>query len=870
MTGVKPVSRSSIAPKIAASKLFRGNSQGSDLLVGRQEELKALDAALNGPDKKNVVTIVAWGGVGKTSLVARWAANTLAKPNHDGIERYFDWSFYSQGARSENDATGADKAASADIFIKEALEFFGDPDLAASTSGPWEKGERLARLVSERRSLLILDGLEPLQDAKTGDLRDKALRALLRGLAADSHGLCIVTTRQRLPELNNWRTTTAPEWALAKLSRKAGAELLTKLGVEGTLTELEQLAADVKGHALTLTLLGKYLAEAHAGDIRKRDLVSLAEADYEETSGHAFHVMEAYERWLERDGRQVELAILRLLGLFDRPAAPDCLFALRQPPTITGLTDALTSLTDAQWSLALKRLVHLGLIEEQPWEPRRILGYSEELARKAMQAGRQNYDTRLGAPQPYPLDELPLNFNAIEAHPIIREYFGRCLRDMDAWRVAHSRIFEHLRSSVPYWPEGLSGLQPLYQAITHGCHAKRYQEACREVYLDRILRGTVGPHSFYSIKKLGAAGADLAAVGCFFVEPWIHPAPELVGVFRSWLLNEAATRLRALGRLAEAREPMRVGMEVDASAKAWSNAAIAAQNLSELDMTLGDVMSALREAAQSVKYANTSADRFQRLTSTATYAYASHQAGQLSDARERFEEAESMQREDQPHYPLLYSLRGFQFCDLLLSAAESEAWRSLLKHTIESSLPPPLPLPAQTVDSSAPIFQRLHVIEQRSTQTLEWAQISKVSLLDEALDHLTIARVRLYRSILSGANMGWEWTSYIDTAVSRLLQSGHLDYVPCALLTRAWLRAIRSLKHEARSDLDEAQQIAERGPMPLHLADVHLHRARLFFCDDLAGAREDLKQARTLIENCGYLRRIQELEDAERVIFAAK
>ena len=32
----------------------------------------------------------------------------------------------------------------------------------------------------------------------------------------------------------------------------------------------------------------------------------------------------------------------------------------------------------------------------------------------------------------------------------------------------------------------------------------------------------------------------------------------------------------------------------------------------------------------------------------------------------------------------------------------------------------------------------------------------------------------------------------------------------------------------AREDLDEAHEIAERGPMRLHLADIHLHRARLF------------------------------------------
>ncbi len=74
---------------------------------------------------------------------------------------------------------------------------------------------------------------------------------------------------------------------------------------------------------------------------------------------------------------------------------------------------------------------------------------------------------------------------------------------------------------------------------------------------------------------------------------------------------------------------------------------------------------------------------------------------------------------------------------------------------------------------------------------------------------------------------------------------------------------------QSRADLDEAQQIAERGPMPLHLADVHLHRARLFFRDDLDAAREDLKKARGLIFKHGYLRRKEELEDAEKVIFGA-
>ncbi len=59
------------------------------------------------------------------------------------------------------------------------------------------------------------------------------------------------------------------------------------------------------------------------------------------------------------------------------------------------------------------------------------------------------------------------------------------------------------------------------------------------------------------------------------------------------------------------------------------------------------------------------------------------------------------------------------------------------------------------------------------------------------------------------------------------------------------------------ADLDEAQRIAERGSMRLHLADCHLTRARLF------QDRSELDRARRLIEEWGYGRRLPELEQAE-------
>ena len=58
-----------------------------------------------------------------------------------------------------------------------------------------------------------------------------------------------------------------------------------------------------------------------------------------------------------------------------------------------------------------------------------------------------------------------------------------------------------------------------------------------------------------------------------------------------------------------------------------------------------------------------------------THADALHQAGRRAEAETRFREAEQMQEKSQPDYPLLYSLQGFKYCDLLLADAERAAWQ---------------------------------------------------------------------------------------------------------------------------------------------------------------------------------------------------
>jgi hypothetical protein len=545
----------------------------------------------------------------------------------------------------------------------------------------------------KKRTLLVLDGVEPLQyppGPLAGELRAPGLKALLRHLTtAGQRGLCVLTSREWLKDLDTWVRSdhhpTGPVLRvdLGNLSQDDGARLLHAEGVkkagqaaiQADDAELKEASREVLGHALTLTLLARYLAKAHRGDIRQWRQVDFAQAT-KQTGGHAFRVIAALERWLAGSpGSAVELAALRLLGYFDRPATAGNLRALRAAPAIPGLSEALQGITAADWNMAVSNLADCRLL------------LPEELSVADLPVTPAHNDRWGSTPLPQPLSlkgrgercesaaPTITGTDSLDAHPLVREYFAAALaqKQPDAWREGHRRLYEQLKKDTPQRPDTLAGLQPLYQAVAHGCKAGLVQEACDQVYRDRILRGT-GDDGFYSSKKLGAFGADLGAVACFFVEPWRRLALDLQEGHQAWLLNEAAFRLRALGRLAEALEPMRAVAEIDVNAEDWQNAAASFSNLSGLELSLGWIKEAVADAERSVAYADRSGDAFERMARRTTLADARHQAGEIEAARKGFVEAEGLQAERQPEYPLLYSLRGFQYCDLLLAGAERAVW----------------------------------------------------------------------------------------------------------------------------------------------------------------------------------------------------
>ena len=434
---------------------------GSDLF-GREEDIAFLNDAWANPNV-NLVSIVAWGGVGKSTLVNHWL-RTMAAEHYRAAELVFGWSFYRQGTSGGT--------SSADEFIDAALTWFGDSDPRLGTA--WEKGERLANLISHRRTLLVLDGLEPLQNppgTQEGRLREPAVQALLRELAAFNKGLCVITTRLPVVDIADYERTSALRRDLDHLSSDAGANLLRALGVRGDPAELRSASDEFGGHCLTLTLLGSYLTDAYNGDIGCRKEVS-GHLSHDVRQGvHARKVMESYQSWF---GEGPELSVLRLLGLFDRPADEKALQALLRAPSIPGLTESLTNVRPAEWRTILARLRRARLL-----------------------AGEDVY-----------------NPGYLDTHPLIREYFGEQFRNQgtEAWRECNKRLFQHYRMLAPQLPDSFRDMEPLFLAVICGCNAGLFREALHEVYIPRIQRGSAS----FASKVLGAREALLSVLIHFF------------------------------------------------------------------------------------------------------------------------------------------------------------------------------------------------------------------------------------------------------------------------------------------------------------------------------------------------------------------
>jgi len=748
-------------------------------LVGREEELAQLTEALM--TQKHLAYICAGGGVGKSALIFEWLWRMKRmQPKYHDAEKVFAWSFYSQGSH--------DTQNSSVPFFQEALKFFGFT--GEFPKDDTAKGRALAKCLRNHSFILILDGLEPLQHPAhilDGELKDTALRAFLddvhyHGLEK-SPSLIVISSRQPLEELQNWSENQYVKIDLQTLSPEDGVKLFKKLKVTGTDKELKQATEDMGGHALALVLLGKMLVSQFEGDIARRDKLPVIDSvlesleskylneDKRKLYSHTRRILQWYADFYTENNTP-EANFLDLLSLFDRPMG---LAEKNELVKHAECAAPLRTLNDLAWQQLEKTLENAGLL----------------LHNEGM---RTQWD----------------------CHPLIRSHFAQQFKETrpDQFRQAHLVLFEYYQK-VPQkqQPDTLEELKPLYRAVVHGCLAEEYQKSLR-LYWEYIRRG----NEFYSWHRLNAYSDDLTALAAFFPQGWSQPVQQgLSKADQAWLLTAISYCLMSLGRLEEAINPREVSIKIFIELGEWENASVSAQNLVELQLPLGQLQQSVDNVApQAVDYADKSGVLFQKAASRVYLATLYHRQGKLELAKKLFSEAESFQKEQQPHRPQLYALIGFLYCSFLLDQAtdkeEIEQVRKRGEYALNIEIEP------------NGRFQSLGISVSKLTIARAYFKLGK---FDSAID-------------------------YFNQAVENIEKSCRSEHIPYFFIDRANFYLDQQQFPDAKQDLDEAWQIIKRSDMKLYAVDYHLAMSRYARVKQPEKVQFHENEAKRLIEATGY------------------
>ncbi|HEV2960262.1 MAG TPA: toll/interleukin-1 receptor domain-containing protein [Candidatus Angelobacter sp.] len=566
----------------------------SSILFGRERELQHLDEAWLNPSA-NCIQLIAPGGTGKTALVDKWFRKHLSNSH------FFGWSFSSQGVAEE-------RQSDSDDFFKQFFTFFGLT--VPITATIYTKAAVAAEFLRSTKVLMVLDGLEPLQEAE-GELKDKALFAFLQELATGHLGLVLCTTRLRVRGLFD-DAPRVSSLELENLDPNFGAEYLAYLLRESKhhnrIEDLRAASIDFGSHALALTLLGSYTMRYLGGIIHRRNEIPALMVDYVEQGAHARRIMHAYA--VKLAGRP-ELHILFALAFFDRPVDARVLRLV----LVAG-----TSSLDFDGALAELRNIRL---------------VSEE-----SEAG------------------------LIDCHPLVREHFSDNLRrhDPERFRQGHAILCTHYLSSARELPASPQEMSPLLFAVYHGARSGQQLKMFNEVYKPRILRG----NSFYLSGHLGMYATNVSQLANFFDRPFTEPSSVFRDEDRAWLLYQAGFSLRNSGRYTAAIAPLEAAALAYEKLGNYERACAVCGSLQGLHQFLGNLQRSVDSAKQGVLLADQSGDLKQRVDKRAALGESEHMVGNLSSARALYEEAEGMHREKHGRSACLTGAPGYTYCDFLL------------------------------------------------------------------------------------------------------------------------------------------------------------------------------------------------------------
>jgi len=605
--------------------------------VGRADLLKALDADWGNPNAR-ALGLIGFGGEGKSSLARRWLDSFLSSPTSplSPPPSIFWWSFYT--------------APSAEEFLEAALRHFTGLD-PRQVTGASRRANLIvdALLLSQTRAVVVLDGLEVLQRMDDTDARSTLtshdLREFLTLWTGNAHrALAVITSRLPMLDLLNFPAYRHHD--VERLTAIEGRVLLREVGVRGPDEPLDKLVREWDGHALTLSLLGSYLKDAHGGDAAK--LSDLPPPTSDENRYQRVH---------------------RILARYDEHLTP------AQQTFLTRFSAFRTPVTKA----AFKKV----FLAKEPNLWQRFTGLFDPQA-KLPTAGEAKLDTLFASLETARLLKRDAD-DTYTTHPLIRAHYHACLlagNTVNA-RETHVRLKEHylaLAGDTPQYPT-LDDLRPLIEVVHHACQAKVYDEAIN-LFWERIYQRT----RYVLTHLLGAYETNFAIMSEFFpngdtaCDPLVNNSN-----FKRFILNEVGYCLMNLGHLSEATPFYERYVHGNTDAQDWINASIGYINLADLHAYLGRLRASAQTAGEALTFARRAADKYRERQALANQAFAAHLLGESDLAHTAFAQAEVLEREINSTKRYLYSNRGIFHADHLRRAGDATSL-TLARRVTEANL----------------------------------------------------------------------------------------------------------------------------------------------------------------------------------------
>lgn len=626
----------------------------NEFFYGREKELQYLHDIWDNGDA-NIVSIEAWGGVGKTALVSKWRSEMIYTSTNRA-EVIFDWSFYSQGIVDN-------RPVNADAFFNEAFKWFGMEEIGVSK----DKGETLALLVRKKKSIIILDGMEALQHtddfiSKRGEIKDNSLKVFLSMLLDYNPGLCVITTRKQIPFLNNNFNESCKRIKLSHFDLKQSKDIIQRYKINGNESSINAICRKYEGHALSLNLVCIYIRDAfncNADRFIAKNIDNIGCLDEEKIES----IMRFYKIWFNDDSK---VHILRLLSLFDRPTKQNEFNFMLEGSGIPGVTDGLVNLTSYEISKNVRNLKHLSLLREFELQ----------------------------------------NDIYLDIHPIIREYFKKELQNKYplSLRKANDRLFEYFSICADKSTDNKEQMNLWFRAIYHGCLAEKYAEVFDQIYMKHIKQN----EKIDDARRLGGNSTNINAISGFFIEPWTKIKGDLDDKKKSSIFAEASFALRSKGLIEDAITPLEQAYQIEIKRNNYEEAAMHAGNLCELYLAIGKISEALMYANEGITIAEKSNIVWRHYwIQLAKKADILSKIGRMDFSIAFYRQAESVQQFFDKESQRLYGVLAFKKLDAYLTVLEDKI---LVPHRLEMK---------KTEDDSTTILRQLDNYRKQVNIALE-------------------------------------------------------------------------------------------------------------------------------------------------------